>query len=281
MRRRDLIPWEDRGELQQRRIITTKFREPFRPGSARIFASARRVCLQAINRYYRRIVVNILALETSTEQCSVALLSGDTLILRLVNAGQRHSELILPMVKEVVGEAKLRLSQVDGIAFGAGPGSFTGLRIACGVAQGLAFGAGIRVAPIGTLLALAAATRAERVIACLDARMGEIYHAAYEWEAGSWREVSAPVVCAAEAAPMLSGDNWLGCGSGFAAYPEALAQRYRGQLHDTLPGSFPHAREIVKLALPVFAAGAGLAAEAASPVYVRDRVALTTAEQKR
>jgi tRNA threonylcarbamoyladenosine biosynthesis protein TsaB len=225
--------------------------------------------------------VNILALETSTEQCSVALQSGDMLVLRHVHAGQSHSELILPMVKEVLDEAQLQLSQVDGIAFGAGPGSFTGLRIACGVAQGLAFGVGIRVAPIGTLLALAEATRATRVIACLDARMGEIYHAAYQLQAEGWEEVSAPVVCRAESAPMLSGADWLGCGSGFAAYPEALAQRYRGQLKEMQPDLFPNAREIAKLASPAFAKGATLAAEAASPIYVRDRVALTSAEQKR
>lgn len=211
----------------------------------------------------------------------MALQSGDALVLRLVRAGQSHSELILPMVKEVLDEAQLRLSQVDGIAFGAGPGSFTGLRIACGVAQGLAFGAGIRVAPIGTLLALAEATRAARVLACLDAHMGEIYHAAYQLQAEGWQEISVPMVCRAELAPLLSGDNWLGCGSGFAVYSEALTRRYRGQLKQVRPDLVPNAREIAKLAAPVFARGAGLAAEAASPIYVRDRVALTSAEQKR
>ena len=105
--------------------------------------------------------MNILALDTSTEQCSVALLRGDLTISRSLHAGQRHSTMILPMVREVLEEAKLTLAQLSGIAFGAGPGSFTGLRIACGVAQGLAFGAGIGVAPIGTLRALAEAARAE------------------------------------------------------------------------------------------------------------------------
>lgn len=223
--------------------------------------------------------MNILALDTSTEQCSVALLRGDLTISRSLHAGQRHSTMILPMVREVLEEAKLTLAQLSGIAFGAGPGSFTGLRIACGVAQGLAFGAGIGVAPIGTLRALAEAARGARVIACLDARMGEIYHAAYQLGSEGWQEISAPTVCAADQAPILPGGNWTGCGSGFRLHAEALERRYAGQLEATHPDLLPDAREIARLALSVFRAGAGCAAELASPLYVRNNVALKSVEQ--
>ena len=116
--------------------------------------------------------MNLLALDASTEYCSVALLRDDVLTFREEHAIQRHSELILPMVEDLLVTARLALSQLDGVAFGAGPGSFTGLRIACGVAQGLAFGAGLPVVAIGTLAALAQEAAATKVIACLDARMG-------------------------------------------------------------------------------------------------------------
>jgi tRNA threonylcarbamoyladenosine biosynthesis protein TsaB len=223
--------------------------------------------------------LNILALETSTEHCSVALLCGERLLSRETLAGQRHSELVLPMVDAVLREAGLALSALDGIAFGAGPGSFTGLRIACGVAQGLAFGAGLTLAPVGTLLALARAAGARRVLACLDARMGEINHAAYEKSAMNWREVSGPWVCAADAAPALPGGGWVGCGSGFAVHGDSLQRHYSGQLAAVRPGLFPHAREVALEAVPVFSRGAGVAPHEASPVYVRDKVALTTAER--
>jgi tRNA threonylcarbamoyladenosine biosynthesis protein TsaB len=223
--------------------------------------------------------LKILALETSTEHCSVALLCGERLLSRETLAGQRHSELVLPMVDAVLREAGFALGALDGIAFGAGPGSFTGLRIACGVAQGLAFGAGLTLAPVGTLRALARASSARRVLACLDARMGEIYLAAYEKSGETWLEVAEPQVCAAGAAPDLPGDGWAGCGSGFAAHGESLSRRYPGQLAEVLPGLFPHAREVALEAVPVFSAGGGVAPQEASPLYLRDKVALTTAER--
>lgn len=224
--------------------------------------------------------MNILALDTSTEFCSVALLRGEAEFARGEHAGQSHSELILPMVEAVLGEAGLRLRELSGIAFGAGPGSFTGLRIACGVAQGLAFGAGLTVVPIGTLLALAEATGAPRVVACLDARMGEIYHAAYERGTGAWEEVVAANVCKADAAPALPGSGWTGCGSGFAVYPEMLAVRYSAQLARVDAELHPHARALARLARPVLAAGAGVPPDRALPLYVRDKVAFKMHERR-
>jgi tRNA threonylcarbamoyladenosine biosynthesis protein TsaB len=224
--------------------------------------------------------LNLLALDTSTEFCSVALLRDDDVTYRETHAIQRHSELILPMIEDLLAASDLELTQLDGIAFGAGPGSFTGLRIACGVAQGLAFGAGLPVVPVGTLAALAQEAGAARVVACLDARMGEIYHAVYRREGGNWIEIAAASVGPAHSAPALEGGDWLGCGNGFAVYAEALAARYGAQLRGIAPTLFPHARSIARLALPVLAAGGGVPAEQASPTYVRDKVALKMHEQR-
>jgi tRNA threonylcarbamoyladenosine biosynthesis protein TsaB len=224
--------------------------------------------------------LNLLALDTSTEYCSVALLRGEELTHREAHAVQRHSELILPMIEDVLAASGIGLRQVDGIAFGAGPGSFTGLRIACGVAQGLAFGAGVPVVPVGTLAALAQEADEPRVIACIDARMGEIYHAAYRREGDRWTQIVAPGVCPPHQAPVLEGGGWVGCGSGFAVYAQQLADRYAGQLSSVADRLHPHARSIARLAMPVLAAGGGLPAEQAAPVYVRDKVALKMHEQR-
>jgi tRNA threonylcarbamoyladenosine biosynthesis protein TsaB len=224
--------------------------------------------------------LNLLALDTSTEYCSVAILRDEMLTHRDAHAVQRHSELILPMIEEVLRASGLALAQLHGIAFGAGPGSFTGLRIACGVAQGLAFGTGLRVVPVGTLMALAEEAGASRVIACLDARMGEVYHAAYRREAGRWLEVIAPAVGRVQSMPELEEGGWFGCGNGFAVYAEALAKRYDRQLVGLAPTLHPHARSIARLALPLLAAGRALAPEEAVPVYVRDKVAFKMHEQR-
>jgi tRNA threonylcarbamoyladenosine biosynthesis protein TsaB len=224
--------------------------------------------------------LNLLALDTSTEYCSAALLCGEELTHRDAHAIQRHSALILPMIEDLLACAGLGPTQLDGIAFGAGPGSFTGLRIACGVAQGLAFGAGLPVVPVGTLVALAQESGADKAIACLDARMGEVYYAAYRREHGRWLEVAAPGVGPAQLAPAVEGGGWTGCGSGFAVYAQALAGRYDGQLDRVAAGLHPHARSIAGLAFPVLAAGGGLPADQAAPMYVRDKVALKMHEQR-
>ena len=129
------------------------------------------------------------------------------------------------------------MAQLDGIAFGAGPGSFTGLRIACGVAQGLALGAGLPVIGICTLEALAQEAGAQFVIAALDARMREIYHAAYEKTAEGWQSISEPALCLPGTAPLVQGIEWTGCGSGFDLYDEALRAHYDGQLQRRFKGT--------------------------------------------
>jgi tRNA threonylcarbamoyladenosine biosynthesis protein TsaB len=230
-------------------------------------------------------VLNILAIETSSEWCSAAIWLDGRVQSREEQAGQRHSELILPMVDGLLREAGIELAALDVIAFGAGPGSFTGLRVACGVAQGLAFAAGVPVAEVSTLLALAQASGAERVVSCLDARMGELYFAAFEraTEPGSgpqWITVHSPRLCAPVSAPELDGSGWIGAGGGFAAHGAALAQRYAGRLSQTRAELHPHARDIAALAVEVVREGLAVPAEQARPVYLRDRVALTVEERR-
>jgi tRNA threonylcarbamoyladenosine biosynthesis protein TsaB len=223
--------------------------------------------------------LKILALDTSTEYCSVALSIGGEVHSRDAKAGQTHSQILLPMVDELLRSHALRARQLDGIAYGQGPGSFTGLRIACGVVQGLAFGANLPVVGVGTLLAMAAGTRAERVVCCVDARVREIYHAAYRRVDGEWIAVCDPSVCAPAEAPALEGAEWLGCGSGFASYREVLEQRYAGRLAAVMPEHYPHARDIARLAQPRFEARQALSAEQAIPVYLREKVALRIDER--
>ena len=223
--------------------------------------------------------MKILALETSTEYCSVALWRDGDVDAREARAGQRHSELLLPMVEALLERHGLRLQGLDGIAFGEGPGSFTGLRIGCGVTQGLAFGAGLPVVGVSTLLALAEAARSGRAVCCLDARMGEIYHAAYARSDAGWEAVHAPSLCAPADAPPLPAGSWTGCGSGFAVHGAALGERYTGRLSAIMPEVFPHARDIARLAAREFEAGRSVRAEQAVPVYIRDKVALRSDER--
>ena len=223
--------------------------------------------------------MNILALDSSTEYCSVALWRDGAVDAAETHAGQRHSELLLPMVDALLARHGLTIRQLHGIAFGQGPGSFTGLRIGCGVTQGLAFGAELPVVGVGTLLAMAEATQASSVVCCLDARMGEIYHAAYERAGTEWRSVHAPGLCAPVDAPLVNAGTWTGCGSGFTAHGPALRERYAGRLAAIMPEVFPHARDIARLAAREFEAGRAVPAEQAVPVYLRDKVALKSDER--
>ena len=223
--------------------------------------------------------MNILALESSTESCSAALWRDGRIDAREADAGQRNSEVLLPMVDALLAAQGVLRTDLDGIAFGAGPGAFTGVRVACGVAQGIAFGLKLPVAGVITLQALAEAAQASRVVCCLDARMGEIYHAAYEKHDDDWREICAPSLCTAETAPELSGEGWQGCGSGFAAFGEALSKRYGSQLSGITDGIAPHAREVAAIAARLFARGEMVDAEHAAPLYVRNKVALSTNER--
>lgn len=223
--------------------------------------------------------MNLLALDSSTDWLSVAAMAGTRVHERGERAATAASQRALPLVREVLDEAGLTLQALDGIAFGAGPGSFTGVRIACGLAQGLALGAALPVVGIPTLLALAhdAWRRhgAQAVFACLDARMREVYVAAYRRTATGWSTVLEPAVRKPDDVEVPDG-SWHGCGDGFAVHP-ALAQRPGIATADA--DAHPQARAIVELAAPRFAAGEGVSAALAEPLYVRHRVALTTRER--
>jgi tRNA threonylcarbamoyladenosine biosynthesis protein TsaB len=219
--------------------------------------------------------VKFAAFETSTEWCSVALwLDGE---LRAVEqrAGHRHGELVLPMLASLLEGAGVELADLEAVAFGAGPGSFTGLRIACGVAQGIAFARDLPVCGVSSLEAMAESLGLPRAVACLDARMGEVYYAALEKKpAGGWREV-IPAQCVAPAgAPRPPGEGWVGCGNGFAAYGDLGFAAVHPEVH-------PGAPAVARLAAPRLAAGEGVDAARAAPVYLRDKVALTTEERRK
>ncbi len=220
-----------------------------------------------------------LALDTSTEHLSLAITTPAGIVGRDWLVGQKHAELTLPRLAELLAETGISLAEIEGIAFGNGPGSFTGLRIGCGIVQGLAFAHGIPVLGVSTLEALAQGTAGDKVIACLDARMNQIYAAAYVRTADGWREETAPTVCDPHDLPLPTDDGWLGTGSGFAAYGAALSERLDAQLATTAPDQYPLAANILALALPRFAAGLGAPAHEATLVYLRDKVALKTSER--
>lgn len=223
--------------------------------------------------------MHILAFDTSTEYCSVALWRDGTVFEREIHAGQRHSQLLLGMVDEVLREGGVALERLDGIAYGEGPGTFTGLRIACAVTQGLAFAADLRVAGVSTLLTLAVGAGADRVVCCLDARMQQVYYGAYERAQAGWAVAHAAALYHPSEVPGLAGSGWVGCGSGFAAYGDVLSQRYGGQIVQVYPDAFPRARHVAELARPVFVAGAAASPDTAAPCYIRDKVALKTNER--
>lgn len=217
------------------------------------------------------------AFETSTEWCSVALhVDGETRTIER-RAGQRHSELALPMLHALLQDLRLESADLEAIAFGAGPGSFTGLRIACGLAQGLALGCGVPVLGVSSLEAIAEEAGAPRVVACLDARMREVYYSALEKRGDGWREVIGAQCIAPQAALPPPGEGWIGCGSGFAiAHPwsETLgAMKLFPEIH-------PTAGAIARLAAPRLARGEGVDAALGAPRYLRDKVAFTRDELK-
>ena len=226
--------------------------------------------------------MKVLAIDTATEACSAALGIGETILARYEEPGRAHAERILPMVDELLAEAGVSLSQLDAIAFGRGPGAFTGLRIAAGVAQGLAFGAGLVVIPVSNLAALAERALAEHdgdaVLVCMDARMAEVYWCAFQHYAlGEARALGAERVTSPDAVTLESaqqaGPSLIGAGTGFGAYP-ALAARV-GLAPASVAGHLlPRAHEIVRIARRELKAGRTLAPDGALPSYLRDQVAI-------
>lgn len=243
-----------------------------------------------------------LAFDTSTDVLSLAVAQGEQLLTQTLPGGAQASSGLIPAVLALLTKADLRLDSLDAIVFGRGPGSFTGLRTACAVAQGLAFGANVPVLPVDTLMAVAEEARwaqlqagriqpdAEfNVMALLDARMDEVYSAAYRWQCipeqaqGVWQEVS-PVQVGAPGKVQgptglegQSGPAWVLAGNAFAAYGERLPE---GLVHVPRCEALPTAAALLRLAPVLWAQGLAVPAEQAVPLYIRDKVAHTTAERE-
>lgn len=222
--------------------------------------------------------MKILAVETATEACSAALLIDDQVMLRYQVQPRMHSQLILPMMDELLAEAGLALSALDAIAFGRGPGAFTGVRIAVGVAQGAAFAVDLPLVPVSTLAALAQRALREsgqrRILPAYDARMQEVYWGAYEAASnGLVRVVLEDEVSPPGQVTVPPGDGWHGVGAGWGSYREALQQRLPGQVQSVDGTLLCSAHDVALLGAAGFSAGQAVAAETAAPVYLRDKVA--------
>lgn len=227
-------------------------------------------------------MTRILAIETSTELASAAVLADGQIFTRELSGVQTHSQGILPAIQSLLAEAGIALADCDAIAFGCGPGAFTGIRTACGIVQGLAYGAGLPVLPVVSLQVMAQAALeqvAEGEFVCiLDARMNEVYWAQYRFAENHWVTVSAPALASLEEVfASLSGTMMLRelrvvLGNGLTL-PEALLGQVAG-IH-----CMPHAKQVAELGKITFDAGNSQPAEFAQPLYLRNKIALTTAER--
>jgi tRNA threonylcarbamoyladenosine biosynthesis protein TsaB len=225
--------------------------------------------------------MKVLALDAATEACSVALLSDGEIIGRSLEAGRSNAAKIVRMTEELLAEAQLSLRMLSGIASSIGPGAFTGVRITVAVAQGLAFGANLTVVPVTTLEALALqvlTAEGDRALACLDARMGELYWGCFAAEhAAGVIQLAAPRVGPPDSIAVEAG-RYRGVGRGFLAYP-ALAQIPGVSLAPEHAAALPNAREIARLGALRLASGGGIDPAELQPLYLRDKVAFTEAER--
>lgn len=218
--------------------------------------------------------MKLLSLDTSTEACTVAVWV-DGAVNERFELGTSHSDRILAMVQEVLADSGLALSQLDAIAFGRGPGSFTGLRIGAGVTQGLAFGADRPVVRVSSLAALAQGEPADKVLAAFDARMHQVYWGAYVRNARGLMELAGTEsVLAPDQVSLPEDTGWTGAGNGWDQYAEALQTRLGVHVTGWRKGVCPHARYVAALGAAGLAAGQAVAAEQAVPVYIRDDVAI-------
>jgi tRNA threonylcarbamoyladenosine biosynthesis protein TsaB len=229
--------------------------------------------------------MNLLAIETATEACSVALIHGDEVIARSELAPRRHAERVLPMADELLAEAGIGRHALDVIAVGRGPGAFTGVRLAVSLAQGMALALDLPVVTVSSLAALALEAPDDgdddtAILAVIDARMGEIYAASYRRDgAGGLAALDHERVCTAAALLLPEAATWQVVGSGWATYEAVLRERL-GQAPRFADGNrYPQALHVAELAAREFKAGRAQPPELALPVYLRDKVALTLAEQ--
>lgn len=222
--------------------------------------------------------LKLLALDTSTEACSAALLIDGEITQRYQIAPRQHTHLILAMIEELLQEAKLKSSDIDVMAFGRGPGSFMGVRVAAGVVQGIAFAHSIPVVPVSTLAAMASVAMDEtgesQVLSAIDARMNEVYWGAYQKHAsGEIVLLADECVIAPEKAPIPEQGRWVAAGTGWGSYGEILKPRLGERCITSLDECFPSASAIAKLAIVANEKGGAVTAAEAIPVYLRDNVA--------
>lgn len=225
-----------------------------------------------------------LAVDTATEACSVAIWLDGQIRERFEPMQRQHTARVLPLVQSVLADAGRTLAQLDGLVCGIGPGSFAGLRIGVGVVKGLALARDLPVVGVSSLAMLAQRAMREhgeaQVVAVIDARMNEVYCGAYRRDAaGRAAAVLADQVCAAPAVPPLPAGVWSGVGTGWARYGAELRRAVGVDLARVDATALPHAEDALALAVPEFAAGRAGSADALAPAYLRDRVALTLAEQ--
>lgn len=227
--------------------------------------------------------MNLLAIDTSTDMCSVALNVGGEVTRKEELVPQQHASRLLPMIEELLSESQLTATQLDGLVFGQGPGSFTGVRIAAAAAQGIALASDIDVLGVSTLQALAVQAHRElsliETVALIDARMGQVYWACFQVDA----EVQYKLIgeeCVSDPVDVRPPESqkWTGVGSGAMAYSDKLVAE---NLIIDLPTAqmYPLAADMLRLALPRFRAGEAVSVELGVPVYIRDKVALTEKER--
>lgn len=221
----------------------------------------------------------ILAIETSCEKGSLALFRNGRVVESELDGVASHSEGVLSAIECLLVDAGLSLSELDGVAFGSGPGAFTGLRLACGIAQGLALGAGIGVCAVSSLDALASQASAPRVLAATDARLGEVYWRLYEHRDGASLQAIGEVSCSKPGEMDLPAGEWCGIGSAFAVHAEALQASLSGRLAEVCATAVPRAADVARLAAARVPSVAWAHPTQVAPLYVRDKVALTTAER--
>jgi len=225
--------------------------------------------------------MKLLAFETATEACSVALYLDGEVIERHEIAPRLHAEYALPWAEALLAQAGIKRAQLDVIAVSRGPGAFTGVRLAIALAQGIALALDRPVVTVSTLQAIAVQAQGARILAAIDARMGEVYVGAFERTGDDLLAISTEIVCAPQAVTLPDSEGgWHGVGTGFAAVEGALAAHLGNQLASIDASALPHAADVARLAVAAYARGEALAPERIEPAYLRNNVALTLEEQK-
>ncbi len=224
--------------------------------------------------------MKLLAIETATEACSVAVWVDGEVRERFELAPRRHAELTLPWAEQLLAESGVAKSQLDAIAVGRGPGAFTGVRLAIAIAQGIALALDRPLLPVSTLAALAKRAQGDGIVAAIDARMGEVYLGAFARDGDGLVALNDEVVVRPDAAMIPEGDHWHGVGTGFAAVDGVLQMRLQGRLASVDATALPHAADIARLGAAMLARGEAIAPERIEPAYLRNNVALTIVEQQ-